>query len=72
VSSALVIFGTLRLKYQSMKFIVCIVFLFFTANVMGAQDTATSAEFDVNAAERFAKLRLRASTKNIQTRSAIL
>ncbi len=41
-----------------MKFIVCIVFLFFTANVMGAQGTATSAEFDVNAAERFAKLAL--------------
>jgi hypothetical protein len=41
-----------------MKFIVCIVFLFFTANVMGAQGAATSAEFDVKAAERFAKLAL--------------
>jgi hypothetical protein len=40
-----------------MKFIVCIVFLFFAANVI-AQGTATSAEFDVNAAERFAKLAL--------------
>ncbi len=58
VVSALVIFSTVRLKYQSMKFIVCIVFLVFTANVMGAQGTATSAEFDVNAAERFAKLAL--------------
>ena len=58
VVSALVIFSTVRLKYQSMKFIVCIVSLVFTANVMGAQGTATSAEFDVNAAERFAKLAL--------------
>jgi hypothetical protein len=41
-----------------MKFIVCIVLLFLTANVMGAQGTATSAEFDVNAAERFTKLAL--------------
>ena len=51
-------FGTVRLKYQSMKFIVCIVSLFFTANVMGAQGSATSAKLDVNAAERFAKLAL--------------
>jgi len=41
-----------------MKFIVCIVSLFFTANVMGAQGSATSAKLDVNAAERFAKLAL--------------
>jgi hypothetical protein len=32
--------------------------LFFTANVMGAQGTAAPAEFDVNAAERFASLAL--------------
>src|SRR5258708_1204928 len=38
-SARLVIFGTVRLKYQSMKFIVCIVFLFFTGSMMGAQDT---------------------------------
>ncbi len=41
-----------------MKFIISVVLLFFTANAMGAQGTATSAEFDVNAAERFAKLAL--------------
>jgi len=41
-----------------MKFTVCVVFLFFTANVMGAQGTAIPAEFDVNAAERFANLAL--------------
>src|SRR5437899_340814 len=41
-----------------MKFTVCVVFLFFTANVMGAQGTAAPAEFDVNAAERFASLAL--------------
>lgn len=57
-SANLVIFGTVRLKYQSMKFTVCVVFLFFTTNVMGAQGTAIPAEFDVNAAERFANLAL--------------
>jgi len=57
-SVRLVIFGTVRLKYQSMKFTVCVVFLFFTANLMGAQGTVTPAEFDVNAAERFANLAL--------------
>ena len=41
-----------------MKFTVCIVLLFFIANVMSAQGNATSAEFDVNAAERFANLAL--------------
>jgi hypothetical protein len=41
-----------------MKFTICVVFLFFTANVMGAQGTPTPAKFDVNAAERFANLAL--------------
>jgi hypothetical protein len=57
-SANLVIFGIARLKYQSMKFTVCVVFLFFTANLMGAQGTAAPAQFDVNAAERFANLAL--------------
>ena len=57
-SASLVIFGTVRLKYHSMKCTLCVVFLFFTANVMVAQSTATPAEFDVNAAERFANLAL--------------
>jgi hypothetical protein len=57
-SAHLVIFGTVRLKYQSMKFSGYVVFLFFTAKVMGAQGTATPAEFDVNAADRFANLAL--------------
>jgi hypothetical protein len=41
-----------------MKFIVGIVFLFFTSNALGAQGTATLAEFDMNSAERFANLAL--------------
>jgi hypothetical protein len=41
-----------------MKFIFCIVFLFFTSNALGTQGTATLAEFDINAAERFANLAL--------------
>ncbi len=46
-----------------MKFIISVVLLFFIANAMGAQGTATSAEFDVNAAERFAKLALACAHK---------
>jgi DUF2891 family protein len=46
-----------------MNFIVCIVFLFFTASAMGAQGTATPPELDINAAERFAKLALACAHK---------
>src|SRR6266853_4712973 len=41
-----------------MKYLVCIVFLFFTVSEMGAQETTTAATFDINAAERFANLAL--------------
>jgi hypothetical protein len=41
-----------------MKFIVCIAFLLFTANAMGAQTPAKPTEFDINTAERFANLAL--------------
>jgi Protein of unknown function (DUF2891) len=49
---------SVRLKYQSMKFTLCVVFLLLTSNVMGAQGTVAPAGFDVNAAERFANLAL--------------
>src|SRR3981189_3152567 len=41
-----------------MKYLVCIVLLFFTVSEMGAQDATTAATFDINAAERFANLAL--------------
>jgi hypothetical protein len=41
-----------------MKYLVCIVLLFFTVSEMGAQDATTGATFDINAAERFAILAL--------------
>src|SRR5882724_2742257 len=41
-----------------MKFIVCIAFLLFTANAMGAQTPAKPTEFDINTAERFGNLAL--------------
>ena len=53
MTSALVIFEAVRLKYQAMKFIVCTIFLLFIANATAADSTA---EFDIKAAERFASL----------------
>src|SRR2546425_585488 len=41
-----------------MKSIVCIAFLLFSANAMGAQTPAKPSEFDINTAERFANLAL--------------
>jgi len=41
-----------------MRFPLCAALLFVAANVASAQGTATPAEFDVKAAERFAKLAL--------------
>jgi len=41
-----------------MRFPLCVALLFVVANVASAQGTATPAEFDVKAAERFAKLAL--------------
>jgi hypothetical protein len=41
-----------------MKFLLCVVSLFFTVSEMGGQNITTAATFDITAAERFANLAL--------------
>src|SRR3984893_1316874 len=55
--------GRYSSKVSVMKYIICTVFLLFTVGEMGAQSTTTPAMFDINAAERFAKLALACADK---------
>src|SRR3984893_3756705 len=55
--------GRYSSKVSVMKYIICTVFLLFTVGEMGAQSTTTPAMFDINAAERFAKLALTCADK---------
>jgi hypothetical protein len=52
------VYGQKRLKYPWMKYAICTVFLLLAIRKVDAQSSTSSATFDINAAERFARLAL--------------